>query len=370
MTIQSALTAEETARLAHIGYAPDTDRAGTCILVDQSVRHISVHDNQVEILPLAEALKRYDWVQDLMFSLIAPDHDEHVRQASESTDPPLGHFVRVMEGAKLRLPVQLFDMIETPQQRQFFHNITVVEKGAEVEFVTGSSVGANVRAGHHVSISESFLREGATCRSVSVEQWGPEMQVHSYARSRIAKGAHSVATSIMMSPLRHHYSHSLTEIAEDGSSSDQAIVFAPEAPDDGVRGEPMPSDTILGTRPTPEGPVIETEPLPAERHVFGAVEIVLRKDAGRVMLSLRHDGRELPFDSRSLDPGLELILLDAFVLPRAGGDLLLLRSRIGSAVNWDAFVMAKDAITLSPDLSLRIHDAPDRATVTQHLSAE
>lgn len=154
------------------------------------------------------------------------------------------------------------------------------------------------------------------------------------------------------------------------AEEDTRLARAPEAPDDGVRGEPMPSDTILGTRPTPEGPVIETEPLPAERHVFGAVEIVLRKDAGRVMLSLRHDGRELPFDSRSLDPGLELILLDAFVLPRAGGDLLLLRSRIGSAVNWDAFVMAKDAITLSPDLSLRIHDAPDRATVTQHLSAE
>ncbi|MFE3837406.1 SufD family Fe-S cluster assembly protein [Pseudogemmobacter sonorensis] len=222
------LSAEEVARLARLGYATDRERAGTCILVDQGVRHISVQDNQVEILPIAEALRRHDWVQGLMFSLIAPDHDEHVRQASESTDPPLGHFVRVMEGAKLRLPVQLFDMIETPQQRQFFHNITVVEKGAEVEFVTGSSVSPNVRAGHHISISESFLREGATCRSVSVEQWGPEMQVHSYARSRIDKGAHSVATSIMMSPLRHHYSHSLTEIAEDGSSGDQAIVFAPE----------------------------------------------------------------------------------------------------------------------------------------------
>ncbi|WP_420353457.1 SufD family Fe-S cluster assembly protein [Paenirhodobacter sp.] len=86
----------------------------------------------------------------------------------------------------------------------------------------------NVRAGHHVSISESFLREGATCRSVSVEQWGADMQVHSYARSRIARGAHSVATNIMMSPLRHHQSHSVTEIAQDGSSSDQAIVFAPE----------------------------------------------------------------------------------------------------------------------------------------------
>jgi Fe-S cluster assembly scaffold protein SufB len=224
---RAGLTSEEAERLAKIGYADDHKRAGTCILADQHVRHISVQDNQVEILPTAEALKRYDWVQDLMFSLIRPDEDEHVRQASETTEPPLGHFVRVMPGAKVRLPVQLFTLIDTPQQRQFFHNVTVVEKGGEVEFVTGSSVPASVHAGHHVSISESFLRDGASCRSISVEQWGPDMEVHSYARARIGKGAHATSTSIMMSPLRHHYSQSRTEIEEDGSSNDQAVVYAP-----------------------------------------------------------------------------------------------------------------------------------------------
>ena len=102
-----------------------------------------------------------------------------------SEKPPSGHFVRIMEEAKVRLPVQLLDLIETPQQRQFLHNITMVEKGAGVEFVTGSAMPEGVCAGHHVSISESFLRECASCRSVSVEQWGLEMHIHSYARSRI-----------------------------------------------------------------------------------------------------------------------------------------------------------------------------------------
>jgi Fe-S cluster assembly scaffold protein SufB len=221
------LTSEETERLTRIGYQLDSERAGTCILADQQVRHISVQDNQVEILPIADALKRYDWVQDLMFSLIPPDEDDNVRQAAESTQPPVGHFVRIMPGAKIRLPVQLFTLIETPQQRQFFHNITVVEKDGDVEFVTGSSVPASVHAGHHISISESFLREGASCRSISVEQWGPDMEVHSYARAHLGKAAQSTSTSIMMSPIRRHYSYSRTEIEENGVSNDQAVVFAP-----------------------------------------------------------------------------------------------------------------------------------------------
>ena len=223
----AGLTADEVERLARIGYGDDAERAGTCILADQGVRHISVQDNSVEILPLADALRRYDWVQDLMFSLIRPDEDEHVRHAAQNTQAPLGHFVRVMPGAKVRLPVQLFTLIDTPQQRQFLHNITVVEKEGEVEFVTGSSVPERVHAGHHVSISETFLREGASCRSISVEQWGQEMEVRSYARTHVGKGARSAGTAIRMSPLRHHYSQSRTEIDEDGVSSDQAIVFAP-----------------------------------------------------------------------------------------------------------------------------------------------
>jgi len=221
------LTTEEVKWLKTVGYADERSRAATCVLADQQVRHIAAHDNQVEILPIAEALKRYDWVQDLMFGLIGPDENEHVRQVAERTEEPVGRFVRVVEGAKVRLPVQLFTLIETPQQRQFIHNLSVIEKGAEVEMVSGCGSLDEARAGHHVSISETYLREGASYRSVSIEQWGPGTEVHSYARTHIAKNAHAVASDIMLAPVRYHYSQSKTDIEENGTANDQVVVFAP-----------------------------------------------------------------------------------------------------------------------------------------------
>jgi Fe-S cluster assembly scaffold protein SufB len=223
----AALTAEEVKWLRTVGYATERSRAATCVLADQQVRHIAAHDNQVEILPIAEALKRYDWVQDLMFGLIDPEENEHVRQVAERTEEPVGRFVRVMEGAKVRLPVQLFTLIETPQQRQFIHNLGVIEKGAEVEMVSGCGSLEEARAGHHVSVSETYLREGASCRSVSIEQWGPGTQVRSYGRTHVGRGAHTIDSNIMLAPVRYHYSQSKTDIDENGTANDQTIVFAP-----------------------------------------------------------------------------------------------------------------------------------------------
>ena len=226
LRIDTDITSEEREQLAKVGYGAESAHAGTCVLVDQGIRHISVNDDQLEILPLKEALLRYDWVQDLMFGLIAPEANEHVSQAAESRHAPVGHFVRVREGAKVKLPVQLFTLLETPQGRQFTHNVTLIEKDAEVEMISGSAVPRSVHAGHHVSLSETYLREGALCRSISIERWGAGMTVHSYARTHVGKRARSIDSQIQMSPLRYHYAEGRTIVEEDGMASDQAVVFA------------------------------------------------------------------------------------------------------------------------------------------------
>ncbi len=221
------ITPEEKQQLAPVGYSIEGEHSATCVLVDQDVRHIAVNDPDVEILPLKDALTRYDWVQDLMFKLINPTENEHVAQAAESRHAPVGHFIRVRKGAKVRLPVQVFTLLETPQGRQFHHNITVIEEGAEVEIISGSAVPPSVHAGHHLSISETYLREGATCRSVSIEHWGPAMEVHSYARTHVGTNARVIESNIQVSPVKHHYSQSRTVIEDGGVSNDQSVIFAP-----------------------------------------------------------------------------------------------------------------------------------------------
>lgn len=137
--------------------------------------------------------------------------------------------------------------------------------------------------------------------------------------------------------------------------------------------EPAPAEgpvTSFGARPMPQGqPLAPESDLAAivERHVFDGVEIVSRTTPGAVTLALLRDGAEIAFDTRTLDPGTDFALLDAFIQP-ADPQLLLLQSRLGSSTNWDAFTIEGDTITLSARLSLLIHDAPDRAAVAERLA--
>lgn len=214
-------------RLERIGYGREEEHAATGVIVDQDDRLIHINSADVEILPLAEALDRYEWVQDLVFGLISPDESPLITQISESPQPPVGHFVHVKAGAKVSLPVQLFTLLGHPQGRQHLHCVTVIDENAEVEIVSGSTVPAGVHAGRHLSISETYLRPGATCRSVSIEQWGDDMEVHDYSRTHIGKGATSISSSIMMSNIRLHRSESVTTIDEGGSSNDQSVLYSP-----------------------------------------------------------------------------------------------------------------------------------------------
>lgn len=236
----SHLSAEELAGLQHVGYGDESRSAATCILVDQAIRHITGHDDAVEILPLAEALTRYDWVQDLMFGLIAPDEDERLREATESRHAPLGHFLRVRKGAKVTLPVQLFTLMDVPQEWQFVHDITVIEDGAEVDIISGNATPAAVHAGHHLSLSETYLGEGAVCRSVSIEHWGRSMDVCSYARTHVGPNARCIASQIQMAPLKRHEAQSRTYVEAGGMANDQTVVFAPKGSE-----RIMDSETVL-----------------------------------------------------------------------------------------------------------------------------
>lgn len=214
-----------------LGYVEESERAATCVIVDQSVSHVSINDPDVEILPIAEALRRYDWVQDLMFGQIDPGADEHVARVAERTEEPVGHFVRVRDGAKIARPIQLFTVLATPQARQLVHHVTVVGEGAEVDVISGSAAAEGVRRGHHVSVSESYVGAGASCRSVSIEQWGEDMEVHSYGASRLAEGARVTANEIKLSGLRSHHSRNSTALAADAVANDQAVIFAPAGTD-------------------------------------------------------------------------------------------------------------------------------------------
>ncbi len=220
------LSPTEQENLARVGYRPEQQRAATAVVVDRDVAHIDVEDPQIEVLPIAEALLRYEWVQDLLFGLVDPTSDVRLARAVELQLSPIGHFVHVKAGARVRAPVQTFTMLETPQAHQYVHCLTVVEEGAEMEAVSGSSVAEPVRRGMHLSVSETYLRPRAVYRSVSIEHWGENMEVASFGATDVGAGAVHGDTAVMLSPVARHETRSRTILHDRAVSTDESIMFA------------------------------------------------------------------------------------------------------------------------------------------------
>ncbi|MEM9555713.1 MAG: SufD family Fe-S cluster assembly protein [Acidobacteriota bacterium] len=221
------LTEQERTILHEVGFEGEGRRAASSIVADHEVRLAVSHDAGVEIMPLAQALRTYDFVQDLMFNLVDPGENEHTAMVAEHMHDPLGVFLWVKPGAKLKLPLQTFTLLETPQARQFTHDVTLIGEGAEVERISGAAVPSSVHKGRHISVSETYQCAGSICKTTTVEQWGPAMEVYSYGFSKMEKGSSCSSTSLMMSSIAHHADRSWSILEEDASSVAQSIVFAP-----------------------------------------------------------------------------------------------------------------------------------------------
>ncbi|WP_291474020.1 SufD family Fe-S cluster assembly protein [Corynebacterium sp.] len=226
--------------LTQVGWEDPAKRASTTIVLDHGYTTMDSSDPDVIVMPLADALLTYPWVQDLMWSLISPDEDEILRRAFESTRTPLGTFTWVKDNAKVEMPRQSFTVMTVPQERQFVHDITVIGKNAEVDSVSGAAVAPGLTRGSHVSVGETFIGDGAKLRSVDVDRWGPEMSVHTYDRTTVGEGATISSVSVAVSALKEARSTSVTELGKDSRCTSHSIVFAPEG-----TGREMEDVTVL-----------------------------------------------------------------------------------------------------------------------------
>jgi len=79
-------------------------RAGSYIQMDHSPVHCSIREEGVDILPIVEALKRYDGLEDYWWQAMAVDADKYTAHAELELHN--GYFIRVSKGVKALFPVQ------------------------------------------------------------------------------------------------------------------------------------------------------------------------------------------------------------------------------------------------------------------------
>ncbi len=189
-----------TASLSEVGMRMDeAERSGTYVLRDQLPACTMTWTDGLEILPIASALEKYDWLHERYYWHAVQAETGDGTQKAASQSEPQGYFVRVAKGAKVAMPCQaaLF-MASTDEQT--VHNIVIVEEDAELALITGCMTQHGLRKGLHTAVSEQYIGAGATLTHTMVHSWGPEVVVRPHSGTIVEEGGNLISSYISLRP--------------------------------------------------------------------------------------------------------------------------------------------------------------------------
>ena len=192
---------EERSRLLTTGIElTDEDHAGTFLQADKTIVHCRAQQPGVEVLPITEAVRRYDWVADHLWRLVAVDADKYT--ASTELDLDNGYFIRALPGARIEQPVESCLYLRTDRFAQHVHNLVVVEEGAEMHLITGCATHPGVVSGLHIGVSEFYVRQGGQLTFTMVHNWAKDMHVRPRTGVLVEEGGRYISNYILLRPVK------------------------------------------------------------------------------------------------------------------------------------------------------------------------
>ncbi len=190
------LTPEEWARLKEVGIEPEAPKEGEFLQADARVVHCRSLPEGLELLPVTEALKKYDWLEEYWWKAVSPDKDEYTRATAEDLDD--GYFIRLRAGHRLIYPVQTCLYIRTPGVVQKVHNIIIVEEGAELNLITACTTHPGVRSGFHIGVSEFYVKKGGKLTFTMIHNWAEETHVRPRTGVIVEEGGTYISTYVTL----------------------------------------------------------------------------------------------------------------------------------------------------------------------------
>lgn len=178
----------------------EKERSGTFIQEDHSVIHTSVLEDGIEVLSIAEALEKYDWLKGYYWRAVSADADRYT--AVTELKGKNGYFVRALPGVKAVYPVQACLYIGKEGLLQSVHNIIIAEEGADLHIITGCTIGHDVGSGMHIGVSEIFVKRNARLTFTMVHSWAEEVVVRPRTSVIVEDGGVFLSNYICMRPVR------------------------------------------------------------------------------------------------------------------------------------------------------------------------
>lgn len=183
--------------------ADESFRSGSYFQVDYTPIYRKVQEmykGQLEIMSTAEALEKYEWVQDLWWTAVPLDQDKYTARAELKQTH--GYFIHVFKGQKVEKPIQACLLLSENNVSQNVHNLIVVDEGAEAQIITGCTVQEEVSGGAHIGISEFFLRKNSNLMFTMIHNWAESFDVRPRSATILDEGATFVNNYILMKPVK------------------------------------------------------------------------------------------------------------------------------------------------------------------------
>jgi uncharacterized protein len=217
---------EERNRLLTTGIElTDEDHAATFLLTDKSIVHCQTRQPGVEVLPITEAVRRHDWVDNLLWSLVAVDADKYTAAAELELDN--GYFIRALPGAQVPQPVESCLYLRTERFAQHVHNLVVVEEGASLHIITGCATHPGVRSGLHIGVSEFYVKKGGQLTFTMIHNWGPDVHVRPRTAVMVEEGGRYISNYLLLRPVKTAQMYPTVTLNGDGAVARlQSIIIA------------------------------------------------------------------------------------------------------------------------------------------------
>lgn len=183
--------------------ADETFRSGSYFQVDHTPIYRKVQEaykGQLEIMSTNEALKKYEWVQDLWWSAVPVDQDKYT--AKTELEHTGGYFIHVFPGQKIEKPIQACLLLAENNVSQNVHNMIVIDEGADAQIITGCTVNTKVEHGIHMGISEFFVRKNASLMFTMIHNWAESFDVRPRSATIVEENATFINNYILMKPVK------------------------------------------------------------------------------------------------------------------------------------------------------------------------
>lgn len=178
----------------------------------------------LEVLPMSQALKQYDWLEDYLWKAVPVDVDKYT--ARSELEQYNGYFIRAKAGAKIDMPVQSCLIMKKNQTVQNVHNIIIAEEGSELHIINGCATPSNVEQSLHLGVTEFYVKKNAQLSFTMVHRWSENTDVRPRSAAIVEENGTYISSYALLSPLKSIQTFPKVRLVGSGAKSDlYSIVY-------------------------------------------------------------------------------------------------------------------------------------------------